>query len=70
MPEQLQNKSYPPKISAIITCYNEEENISACIESLDWCDEIIIVDSFSTDNTKSVALGNGKFKWFEREYYG
>ncbi|MDD5454423.1 MAG: glycosyltransferase, partial [Candidatus Ratteibacteria bacterium] len=35
------------KISAIVPTYNEEHDIEKCLRSLDWTDEIIIVDSFS-----------------------
>lgn len=44
-----------PKISVVILTLNEEENIRACIESVSWADEIIIVDSFSTDNTLTIC---------------
>ena len=40
-----------PAVSAIVVCFNEERNIGACLESLGWCDEIVVVDSFSTDRT-------------------
>jgi glycosyltransferase involved in cell wall biosynthesis len=40
-----------PEISAIIITKNEEDNISDCLASVAWCDEIIVVDSGSTDNT-------------------
>ncbi|MEC7127755.1 MAG: glycosyltransferase, partial [Bacteroidota bacterium] len=43
------------KISAIIPTFNEEDHIIAAIESLAWADEIIVVDSFSTDNTVALA---------------
>ena len=49
------------KISATIITFNEEAGIAACIESLrDIVDEIIIVDSFSTDSTVEIckALGH------------
>lgn len=39
------------KISAVILTKNEEKNISDCIKTLDYFDEIIIVDDFSTDGT-------------------
>ena len=42
-------------ISAIVVCFNEERNIGPCLESLRWCDEIVVVDSFSTDRTVEVA---------------
>jgi glycosyltransferase involved in cell wall biosynthesis len=39
------------KISAVILTKNEESNIKRCLESLDFCDEIIIIDDYSTDKT-------------------
>jgi len=42
-------------ITVILPCYNESENIRACLESLTWADEILVVDSFSTDNTLEIA---------------
>ena len=43
-------------ISAIVLTYNEEINIKNCLESVaDWANEIIIVDSFSTDKTLEIA---------------
>ena len=44
-----------PPISAIIITYNEEENIRDCLESLKWVEEIIVVDSMSTDSTVSIC---------------
>jgi glycosyltransferase involved in cell wall biosynthesis len=43
------------RISAIIITYNEEKNIRRCLESVKWCDEIIVVDSQSSDKTKEIA---------------
>lgn len=43
------------KISALITCKNEAHNMDALLKSVSWCDEIIVVDSFSTDETLSIA---------------
>lgn len=40
-----------PPISACIITYNEDKNIEACLESIAWVEEIIVVDSMSTDNT-------------------
>jgi glycosyltransferase involved in cell wall biosynthesis len=42
-------------ISVIIITYNEEENIRECLEGVKWADEIIIVDSFSTDKTLQIC---------------
>ncbi|MPT35123.1 MAG: glycosyltransferase family 2 protein [Flavobacterium sp.] len=43
------------KISGLIITYNEEKNIREVIECLDFVDEIIVVDSYSTDNTVAIA---------------
>lgn len=42
-------------VSAIVVCFNEERNIGPCLDSLRWCDEIVVVDSFSTDRTVEIA---------------
>lgn len=42
-------------ISAIIITKNEEQNIRRCLESLRWVDEIIVIDSGSTDDTVSIC---------------
>jgi glycosyltransferase involved in cell wall biosynthesis len=44
-----------PTISAIVVCFNVEHNIQTCLESLGWCDEIVVVDSFSTDRTVEIC---------------
>lgn len=44
------------KLSGVIITYNEERNIEKCLQSLvDVVDEIIVVDSFSTDKTKTIC---------------
>jgi glycosyltransferase involved in cell wall biosynthesis len=59
-----------PTVSGIVACRDEETNIEACLESLAWCDEIIVVDSFSTDRTPELARRNPKVRFFQRSYYG
>lgn len=44
------------KISATIITRNEEENIAGALHTLAWADEIIVVDSESTDRTVEIAL--------------
>ena len=43
------------KISACITAGNEEVNIRRCLESVKWADEVVVVDSFSTDRTVQIS---------------
>ncbi|MDT3697191.1 MAG: glycosyltransferase family 2 protein [Ignavibacterium sp.] len=43
------------KISVVIITGNEENNIRDCLQSAVWADEIIVVDSESTDNTVEIA---------------
>ena len=47
------------QISATIITLNEERNIKAACESVAWADEIVVVDSNSTDNTRSIAEACG-----------
>lgn len=46
-------------ISTLILTLNEEVNLPACLESLRWCDDIVILDSFSTDATTKIAADSG-----------
>ncbi|QEC44426.1 glycosyltransferase family 2 protein [Pseudobacter ginsenosidimutans] len=42
-------------VSAVIITYNEEANIRRTLQKLHWCDEIVIVDSYSTDKTVAIC---------------
>ena len=58
------------KISAVIIAFNEEENIGACIDSLnEVADEIIVVDSFSSDNTEKICAEK-KVKFIKHKFEG
>lgn len=57
------------KVSAVIITYNEEKNIRRTLLPLYWCDEIIIVDSYSTDNTVEICKELG-CKVFFRKFDG
>jgi glycosyltransferase involved in cell wall biosynthesis len=46
-------------ISVLILTLNEERNLPACLASLDWCDDIVVLDSFSTDRTVEIARAAG-----------
>ena len=49
-----------PNLSVVIITYNEERNIGRCLESVkDIADDIVVVDSFSTDNTGEICQQYG-----------
>lgn len=58
-----------PRISASVITFNEENNIAACLRSVDWVDEIIVVDAFSSDNTAKIAADCGA-KVFHNAFEG
>ncbi len=59
------------QLSVILTTHNEAHNIRAALESVRWADEIIIVDSFSTDDTVEIAKTfREKVKTLQRNYTG
>src|SRR6266480_2409061 len=47
------------RVSATIITFNEAENIRAACESVAWADEILVVDSESTDATRDIAKDFG-----------
>ena len=56
------------KITAIIPTFNEEIHIKEAIESVSWCDEIIVVDSFSTDKTVEIVKNFPNVKLLQHHY--
>lgn len=56
------------KISAFIPVQNVEEIIQSCLDSIQWVDEIFIVDSFSTDKTVEICKRDPKVKLVQHEY--
>jgi glycosyltransferase involved in cell wall biosynthesis len=53
--------------SALILAKNERENIVRCLESLHGCDDVVVLDSGSTDGTHDAAVGRGA-RVFTREF--
>jgi glycosyltransferase involved in cell wall biosynthesis len=58
-----------PRVSACIITLDEEDRIADCIESVDWCDEVVVVDSHSSDRTREIAAGMGA-RVIERDWPG
>lgn len=46
-------------VSILILTLNEETNIGACLDSLAWSDDIVVLDSHSTDDTRRIAQARG-----------
>jgi len=55
-------------ISALLITYNEEQHIARFLRDADYADEIIIVDSNSTDKTAEIACKHSKVKLFKRKF--
>lgn len=43
------------KVSVVISAFNEENKLEDCLRSVEWADEIIVVNNSSTDNTEKIA---------------
>lgn len=60
----------PIQLSVAIITYNEERNIERCLRSVQAiADEIVVVDSFSTDRTKEICLAQG-VRFIEHPFAG
>lgn len=57
------------KLSAVIITKNEEDNLERCLKSVSFCDEIVVVDSQSTDRTKEIAQKYTD-KVYDKEWLG
>ena len=49
----------PLRISVCIACRNEADRLGACLESVTWADERIVMDLASTDDSVAIAERNG-----------
>jgi glycosyltransferase involved in cell wall biosynthesis len=56
-------------LSACIIAFNEEAKLGECLDSLAFCDELIVVDSHSTDRTREIAEEKGA-RVIERDWAG
>lgn len=58
------------KISVVIIAYNEESRIRHTLESAKWCDEIIVIDSCSTDRTVEICKEYNNCKVYIQSFLG
>lgn len=59
-----------PTITAIVTTFNEEREIADCLDTLSWCDQCLVVDSYSTDRTLEIVRGYPGVEVLQHAYYG
>lgn len=65
------SKAESVRLSAAIITYNEEKQIEDCIASVhDWCDEVLVLDSFSKDATKRLAKRFSRVVFREHSFDG
>jgi glycosyltransferase involved in cell wall biosynthesis len=56
------------QITPLILTYNEEANIGRTLQTLDWAETIIVVDSYSTDQTLAILSQNPRVKVLQRQF--
>jgi glycosyltransferase involved in cell wall biosynthesis len=57
------------KLSVFITTLNNAHTLPACLESVKWADEIVVLDSFSSDDTEAIARRYG-CRFFQHAFLG
>ncbi len=58
-----------PPVSVMIFTLNEEIHLPSCLAAASWCDDVIIIDSFSTDATEAIAREHGA-RFFQHAFTG
>ena len=59
-----------PTVSAVIITKNEQDMLPECLDSLHWADEIVVVDSGSSDDTRRIAREHGARVYLHEEWRG
>ena len=62
--------SAPAPISVLIPVRNEAANLPACLASVAWCDDIVVVDSGSTDATARRSPAPPGRAWWTKPWNG
>ena len=63
------NSAQPIRLSACLIVRDEEQHLPECLASVAFCDELVVVDSGSTDRTVEIALAAGATV-LERQWRG
>ena len=55
-------------ITPVVLTYNEEENVGRTLRRLSWASDIVVLDSFSSDNTVAIARNCPQVRVFQRTF--
>lgn len=55
------------KISAVLNSFNDERNIQKALQSVSWCDEIVVCDMYSEDKTAEIAKKTGSKVFYHKK---
>jgi glycosyltransferase involved in cell wall biosynthesis len=58
-----------PPVTAMIFTLDEELNLPRCLDSLRWCDDVIVIDSFSHDRTEAICKERG-VRFYQHAFEG
>ena len=56
-------------VSAMIFTLNEAVHLPSCLAALAWCDDVVVIDSYSTDETQSICTAAG-VRFFQNRFTG
>jgi glycosyltransferase involved in cell wall biosynthesis len=56
-------------VTCLVYTLNEEVNLPHCLSSLSWCDDVAVIDSFSTDRTEGIARA-ARARFVQHEFTG
>ncbi len=56
------------QLSALVLTYNEEDNIAACLDSISWIERIIVVDSYSDDQTEEICQQYNNLDFYKNKF--
>jgi len=66
---EMNNATPKVNCSVFVQTLDEEANIAACLECFKWCDDIVVLDSFSSDRTEEISRAHGA-RWVQHKYAG
>jgi glycosyltransferase involved in cell wall biosynthesis len=59
-----------PGVTVMVFTLNEAIHLPSCLASLGWCDDVVVVDSFSTDETQTICQAHGNVRFVQNRFEG